>query len=245
MPTPHPAKLQSVLLLGAIAVAYIVLHIPALSGYSLQVFAGSLVLFFILKRIKRAKLWHILPDKMSLEIGLLTFAFTYLIGATGNTHSIFYPLSYIHLFLLIFSSTPLTSVSTIIFLMLFHYSLEPNLSIEEVGSVLSLPVIGMILLFAKKQYDEVHVKEVELEKELVKLDKTSQKERSLEGFLAGFLSPKLHMLQQLLKDPDTTKDTVLKQLSLLESEVEKLTTTVSNTEEDTAQAAPTDKIQEY
>lgn len=173
MPTPHPAKLQTLMLLSAIALAYIVLHFPELHDYSLQIFVGTIGIFFILKRIKRAKLWHVLPDKMSVEVAILTFAFVYLIGATGNTHSIFYALSYVHLFFLIFSSTPLTSISTIIFLMLFHYALEPVLAMDEVGSLLSLPVIGMILLFAKKQYDEVHLKEEVLEKQVIELEKVT------------------------------------------------------------------------
>lgn len=226
MQTIHPVKLQSLTLLGSIILAYVILHFPELNNYSLQVFTASIALFFILKRIKRAKFWHILPDKMSLEVAILTFAFVYLIGATGNTHSIFYPLSYVHLFFLIFSSTPFTSIGTIIFLMLFHYAQEPAISADEVGALFSLPVIGTILLFAKKQYDEVYLKEEQLAAEVLELDKTSQKEHNLESFIRGFLKPKLTTLTNLIKDPAETKETALKQLALIETELDKLTTRV-------------------
>ncbi len=222
MQTPHPAKLQSLMLLGAILLAYVILHFPALHAYSLQVFTGSIALFFILKRIKRAKLWHILPDKMSLEVAILTFAFVYLIGATGNTHSVFYPLSYVHLFFLIFSSTPFTSIGTIIFLLLFHYAQEPVLSADEIGALLSLPVIGIILLFAKKQYDEVHLKEVTLEKEMKNLDETVQREATLEHTITTFIKPKLALLKKLISDPNEPKEMIVKQVVLLETELEKI-----------------------
>lgn len=223
MPTPHPAKLQSLMLLAAIALAYVVLHFRALEPYSLQIFTGILALFFILKRFKKAKFWHILPDRMSLEVAVLTFGFVYLIGATGNTNSSFYPLSYVHLFFLVFSTTPVTAIGTMIFLMLFHYSLEPVISLEEVVAVLSLPIIGMILLFAKKQYDEMHLKEEILEKEVLQLGKDAQKEHILEGFINTFLNPKLRLLHTLLSDPEEPKQTALQQLSLLETELEKMT----------------------
>jgi hypothetical protein len=224
MPIAHPAKLQSLVLLASIALTYVVLHIDGLKPYSLQIFAGSIAIFFILKRFKRAKLWHVLPDKMSLEVGLLTFAFTFLIGSTGNTHSVFYPLSYIHLFLLIFSASAFTSIGTIIFLMLFHYALEPVLTGDEVGAVLSLAVIGIILLFAKQQYDEVHSKEELLEKEVFELDQISFKEQTIESFIRTFLKPKISLITQLLEDPEETKATAAKQMALLETELEKMTT---------------------
>jgi hypothetical protein len=223
MQAPHPAKLQTFVLLGSIILAYIILHFPELRSYSLQIFTGSIGLFFVLKRLKRAKLWHILPDKMSLEVGILTFAFVYLIGATGNTHSIFYALSYVHLFFLIFSSTSLTSISTIIFLMLFHYAQEPVLAVDEVSALVSLPIIGTILLFAKSQYDEVQVKEVALEREIKDLDTTVKKEATLEHTLKKFIQPKLMLLKKLLDDPEETKETVLKQVTLMETELEKIT----------------------
>ena len=217
-----PAKLQTIIVVLSIVLAYIVLHIQFLHAYSLQIFLLSVLAFFILKRFKKAKLWHVLPDRMSLEIGLVSFAFVFLIGATGNTHSLFYSLSYIHLFFLVFSSSPITAVASMIALITFHYALEPNLAVGELGSILSIPVIGVLLLFAKKQYDEAHLQQTILENEVKEFDKTAQKEQTLENFVDRFLSPKLDFLAQLLSDPQETKETVLKQLVLVRAELQKI-----------------------
>lgn len=217
-----PAKLQTIIVVFSIVLAYIVLHIQFLHRYSLQIFLLSVLAFFMLKRFKKAKLWHVLPDRMSLEIGLVSFAFVFLIGATGNTHSLFYSLSYIHLFFLVFSSSPITAVASMIALITFHYALEPNLAVGELGSILSIPVIGVLLLFSKKQYDEAHLQQTILENEVKEFDKTAQKEQTLENFVDRFLSPKLDFLAQLLADPQETKETVLKQLALVRAELQKI-----------------------
>jgi hypothetical protein len=217
-----PAKLQTVIVVLSIVIAYIVLHFPAAHTYSLQIFLLSVLTFFVLKRFKKAKLWHVLPDHMSVELGLVSFAFVFLIGATGNTHSLFYSLSYFHLFFLVFSSTPLTAIASIIALITFHYALEPDLAVRELGSIISLPVIGVLLLFAKKQYDEAHLQQSILEAEVKELDKTSQKEQTLEGFVERFLIPKLDFLIRLLSDPNETKETVTQQMKLVRVELDKI-----------------------
>lgn len=215
-------RFQSILVVSAIALAYILLHFTFAATYALQIFLSSIVLFFVLKRVNKAKLWHVLPSQTSMELGLLTFAFVFLIGATGNTHSLFYALSYIHLFIIIFTTSPTTAAASIIALITFHYALEPELNTTEIGSILSLPVIGVILMFAKKQYDEASATEELLEKEVAELNVTSHKEKALETFVDTFLAPKLDLLEKLLSDPDETKETLKKQLSLLNTEMNKI-----------------------
>jgi flagellar motor component MotA len=107
--------------------------------------------------------------------------------------------------------------------MLFHYAQEPVLAVDEVSALVSLPIIGTILLFAKSQYDEVQVKEVALEREIKDLDTTVKKEATLEHTLKKFIQPKLMLLKKLLDDPEETKETVLKQVTLMETELEKIT----------------------
>ena len=84
------ARYHTLVLLLAITLAYLWLQVPVLRTYSFQIFALFLAGFFIVKRFKKAKIWHILPDAASYEITLLTFSFLLLIGATGNTESYFY-----------------------------------------------------------------------------------------------------------------------------------------------------------
>jgi hypothetical protein len=85
-----------------------------------------------------------------------------------------------------------------------------------------LPVIGVLLLFAKKQYDEAHLQQSILEAEVKELDKTSQKEQTLEGFVERFLIPKLDFLIRLLSDPNETKETVTQQMKLVRVELDKI-----------------------
>jgi hypothetical protein len=113
--------------------------------------------FLIIKRYKKAKAWHILPDWASLEITLITFAFLLLIGATGNTLSPFYPLTYIHLFFLVMTSHIQTAIVATIAIMLFHYAVEPEMSMATIQAITTLPIMLAIFLFARKQYDEAHL----------------------------------------------------------------------------------------
>lgn len=173
------AKYHTLALLFSIALAYFWLSIPFLKPFTFQIFALLVASFLIIKRYKKAKLWHILPEWASFEITLLTFAFLLLIGATDNTRSLFYPLGYIHLFFLVMTSHTKTAIVATIAIMLFHYALEPNLDITTVQAVITLPIMLVIFLFARKQYDEAHLAKL-AEKYHQSLDKTSSKDPSID-----------------------------------------------------------------
>lgn len=151
------ARYHTLALLLSITLAYLWLQIPVLRQYSFQIFALLVFTFFMVKRFKKAKLWHILPDWASLEITLITFAFLLLIGSTENTESIFYPLTYIHLFLLVMTSHTQTAIVATIAIMLFHYALEPNMEMATIQALITLPIMLAIFLFARKEYDEAHL----------------------------------------------------------------------------------------
>lgn len=152
-----PAKYHAIVLLITITLAYLWLQVPFLEKYSFQIFAFFVVIFLIIKRYKKAKIWHILPDWASYEITVLTFAFLLLIGATGNTRSLFYPLGYIHLFFLVMTTHIPTAIVATIAIMLFHYALDPGVDISTLQSIITLPIMLAIFLFARKQYDEAHL----------------------------------------------------------------------------------------
>lgn len=151
------ARYHTLALLLSITLAYLWLQVPILRQFSFQIFALFVAAFFIVKRFKKAKLWHILPDWASLEITLFTFAFLLLIGSTGNTVSLFYPLTYIHLFFLVMTSHTPTAIVATIAIMLFHYAVEPNLEIATIQALMTLPIMLAIFLFARKEYDEAHL----------------------------------------------------------------------------------------
>ncbi len=222
----HPSKRQSVITILAIFAAYMLLHFQAAKMYSLQIFMLSITLFFIIQRIKGAKLWHVMPSKHSLELALLTFSFVFLIGSSGNTHSTFFSLTYIHLFFLVFSTSIETTITAIFSLFLIHYGLEPIVGLEEIGTLLSIPAIGALFIFAKNQYDSIEHKDKQLTEAVVEkeqlLDQSTKNEESLQQFISNFLRPKLDIIKRLLVDPTEDNIQVEKQLSLLETELDKV-----------------------
>lgn len=171
---------------------------PGLADYSLQLFGVVGLLYFLLKKLSRGKAWHILPATMSLETALATIAFLLLVGATGNTASWFYPLTYIHLFFVIFSSHVTTSIVVTLLIMLFHYGLSPSLVQHELISLATLPIVMVFFIFAKLQHEEVVADELIIEEEEEKLARLEAEEFQAENFLQHYLQPKLNQIERLL-----------------------------------------------
>lgn len=212
-------------ILTAIYGAYLWLQIPALTPYALQAFAGVTLSYLVLKRLQKAKLWHLLPNDNSIEISLLSFAFLLLIGATGNTDSVFYSLGYVHLFFLVLTTTLPTVFIALAGVLLFHFTLTQELTPVALSMIATLPLLLVLFLFGKKQYDEVQLDRRVIDQEKVQYDALKSSSDSLEVFLQQFLQPKLQMLEELTKDSTQLK-TLQNQLSLLQSEVTKLLTRV-------------------
>ncbi|MDA1079650.1 MAG: hypothetical protein O2840_03100 [bacterium] len=208
-------------LLAAITLAYIWLSVEALRPYSLQIFALTIVAFFISKRMAKAKIWHIVPEHATLEITLLTFAFLLLIGATGNLTSPFFALSYVHLFFLVLATRPATAIVTTIGVALFHFGLTGSIGSESLQTLASLPVLLLIFLFAKAQYDEATASKAIIADEAEKLERTETSRASLEQFLTTFLQPRIQTLSELITTNATTQE-LSTQLSLIDSEIKKL-----------------------
>jgi hypothetical protein len=189
------AFFQTTLLLITVLIAYLWLKIPNLSQYSLQIFALSVLIYFLVKRLTKAKIWHLAPTEKSPEIVIASFAILMLIGATGNANSIFFPISYLHLFFLAFSTRPVTAFLITGAIIWFHYSLGINLDLKTVSDLATLPLILTFFLFAKKQYQEVITKNYELEQEKNVL---SQENQEVDFFINSFLKPKLSFVKQAL-----------------------------------------------
>lgn len=220
-------KKHAMLILVAILLAYFWLVTPQLYAYSLQVFALATLLFFVLKRLNKAKFWHILPKNHSYEMFLVSFSLLVLVGSTGNTHSLFFPFSYIHLFFLVMSCSEKTAITSTMAILLLHYALSPVVTVTELTTLATIPLLLVFFLFAKKQYDEVVLNQKIIEKEQNTIVSLEQTEHTLESFISQFLKPKLQILQSLLEENDQ-KNTdidcrVLKsQIDLLETESQKI-----------------------
>jgi hypothetical protein len=212
-----------------IGLVYWWLHIPALQPYSLQAFAIIGLFYFLVKGVSKTKAWHILPAFMSIETVLSTMAFLLLIGATGNTASWFYPLTYIHLFFVVFSSHVGTSITITMLIMLFHYGLTPNLVQHDLVSLLTLPIIMAFFIFAKMQHEEVIADRLVIEEEEIKLDELKTEEFQLQNFLRNFLEPKITQLEKLLEHSNNSQS-VKGQLHLVKLEIEKLLSRISSSD---------------
>ena len=210
-------------LFASILLAYVWLSVDSLQPYSLQIFALTTAIFFIVKRLGKAKFWHIAPEHASLEITLSTLAFLLLIGATGNVSSVFFPLSFVHLLFLVLACRPITAITTTALVVLFHLGLAGTISLATLQTLAALPIVLLIFLFAKTQYDEAGAAKAIVADEAQNLEETEQARQSLEQFLTTFLQPRMQTLAQGLENNAATKE-LATQLSLMNSEINKLLT---------------------
>lgn len=201
---------QTILLLFTIVLAYAWISVPFLAQYSLQIFALTIISYFLLKRYHKAKAWHIAPAYMSAEIILASFAFLMLIGATGNKDSVFYPLTYVHLFFLVFATRPSTSILVTGGLIWFHYALGIEITPTEIADLLTLPLILSFFLFTKHQYQDSLSKTVKLEEEKQLINKENQE---ISSFFNDYLQPKLNQLRQNMSSKDQFASEQIKQIN--------------------------------
>jgi len=213
---------HTVVLLLAIVGAYFWLQIPGLNQFSLQVFVACIAAYLILKRVSKTTFWHLAPATLSVELALVTFSFLLLIGFTGNTSSLFYPLGYVHLFFVAFASRPATSFVTILGVMFFHYALLSSVTPNDVSLLLTLPVMWFFFIFAKAQYQQATREQSIIDQDEQLIVRYNDCHQQLFSFIHSFVGPKLQFLSQLLEHPVENKQTVLSQITLLQVEIEKV-----------------------
>lgn len=216
------ALMHTLSLLIAIIAAYIWLHIPFLAPYSLQVFAGSVIVYLLIKRIKKTQFWHLAPGNMSIELALLTFAILLVVGYTGDTRSLYFALGYIHLFFLVFSAEATTAIIATAVIVLYYYALAPDPTLQDYANLVTLPLMMFFFIFAKAQYQQVTQKREQVAQEEQVLADTVFNTQQLHSFLVDFLKPKLEYLTTLLSHPAQNKQTIQGQLTLLQVEIEKM-----------------------
>lgn len=216
------ALMHGLSLLLAVFVAFVWLHIPVLSQYSLQVFALSIVLYLLIKRFKQSSIWHLAPGTMSIELALLTFAILLVVGFTGDTRSLLFSLSYVHLFFVVFAAEASTAIITTMAVVLFYYALSPSSNPQDLANLATLPLMLFFFIFAKAQYQQANRQEAQLKTDHETLTVTAHGSRQLKSFLLDFLKPKLEYLTSLLSHPQQNKQAIEGQLTLLQVEIEKI-----------------------
>lgn len=216
-----PAHLQTLLLALAVGAVYGWLQTPALSYYSLQAFAVCVTLYFGLKRVKNAKRWHLAPAAQSFEMVLISFALLLIVGATGNLKSVFFPLTYVHLFLLVFSTDIKTSIPISFLIAGFHYALGGTEFSAMLAAVVTIPLLVAFFIFAKYQYDEVQKEKRIIEGEEKVLAKSLEERRQLAHLVQNFIQPKLIQLREMSLYINQNRDAVVGQILILQMEISK------------------------
>jgi hypothetical protein len=231
---------QTLALSAGVISAYVWLNIPALAQYSLQAFAGCVLLYFILKKLNDARVWELLPKTAVDEMTLVTFAFLILIGATGGTTSVFFSLIFVYLFFVSMTMHRWTSIIVTLVTLLFFYALNPNLTASlNLSHLAGIPLVMVFFLFARYQHQQAKDKQtlINIEKNEVYSYKIylEQKEEELkktenatwdwlyffESFLFGFVQPKLDQLIEMASFPQN-QNAIKGQLTLIRLELEKL-----------------------
>ncbi len=197
---------SSIAVLAAFGAVLGWLVVPGLADLALQGFVGALGLFFITKRLQNAKMWHVLPHTHSPELGLLTFAFYLLIGATGNLSSPLLPLSFIHTFVVVFTAGPYTAIVTAASAFVFHWYQAPAIGMSEIVSLSIIPLLLVYFLFARRQYDALKQEENQLIAETVALDLTSSRLESVLTALEQRVHPKFESIRTELLKLSTKND---------------------------------------
>ena len=215
------AHIQTLLLAITLGFVYWWLQIPSLSFYSLQAFAVSVVLYFVAKRASKAKFWHIAPAAQSFEMVLATFAFMILIGFTGNFESILFPLTYVHLFFLVFSTHLTTSIVTALFLIIFHYALGGGAVSVAISETLTIPIMLIFFLFTKHQYNEVIREKKIIEGEEKALSNSLKKQKEITNLITKFVQPKLAQIKELSVHADKNRDAIIGQIFIMQMEISK------------------------
>lgn len=214
--------LPGLLIAAGAALAYVWLHLPMLRDLSLQAFAVILLILFVLRKLRREKTWQLLPERPQAELPLLTFAFFLLIGATGGIESYLYPAIYVYFFIVALAAPAGAAITAAMATMLFFYALSGGFGPREAGALITLPVLLVFFLFAKRQYENSQTNQTTLLQNLDQLEALEGKEQTLTAFLNSFLSPKLGAIRKLADSKDTTLKEIIIQLDLLESESKKI-----------------------
>lgn len=214
--------LQTVVLLLTITATYLWFQWPQLGKYTPQIFAGAVLIYFLIKKIRKANLLHLMPGNASPELIPLTFTILLIIGYTGNLTSIFYPLTYVLLFLLVMTSDTRTAIVTGLAITLFHYILTPEITGSDLGPLVSLPVLLIFFLFAKHQYTASQIDKAVLKAREEALSSVKSDKQVLAQFIDEFLKPKLKVIDKLLTEETPDVKVARSQISLLTSESDKI-----------------------
>jgi hypothetical protein len=177
-----------------------------------------MLIYLFIKRSDKGKLWHLAPKMTSLEMPIVTFTVLLLIGATGNTTSVWFPLTFVHLFLLAMASENSTAVTGSLAVVLFHFAMTPLVTQLTLVSLANIPLVLFFFLFAKSQYHEAVREELVISKQEGELESVASTNKEIEYFLNEVLLPKLAFMHELIENPIENAESMRGQMTVIEEE---------------------------
>lgn len=146
---------HGLVLVTAVVLAYLFETIPGVKNFALQAVAVAVLAFFLIKYLShKTHRLTLIPRYATLELAILTFGLLLCIGATGNLASPIFFLAYIHLFIVVLSTYPESAVVTGMAVVWYHYALSPQTVTTHVSTLLSLPIMLAIFLYAKNEHEK-------------------------------------------------------------------------------------------
>lgn len=216
--------------------AYLYLQVPILKYYSLQVFAAVTVLYLILQKRQKGKIYLILPDNSSFNLALINFAFLLLIGFSGSLASPFFAITFIELFFIALTAEARVAILMVLEIMVFHFSVSIAasqnlvLSTAELSNLIALPLVTIFYLFGRSQYEKAYHNALLVDAEAKELNKAKSDDQVVAEFINSLLNRRLPMLEFLLSFPDKNKSALDSEMSVLKRDLNLLTREISKKE---------------
>lgn len=207
--------IYTLLLLVSGICSFIFVSIPSLSYYYTPQVIAVLILLVLFFHQLYTKKGVVILKGVRVELPLLGAIFLILVGTTGSTASLLYPLVFVHLFLLLIVLDTINAITSSFLITLFHLLITPIENEQQLASLLSIPVLTLLFLFTKKQLEQRFLEKQILEKR----ENQIAKEQTAAGFfITTFLRPKLEALSHLAQYPEANKDVICKQIEILQEE---------------------------
>ena len=176
-----PVIRQALLMTSSVIAAYVFLQVPALSQYSLQLFALLFLVYWLLQRRSHRRLFYPFAQQFSANILLLNLAFMLLIGGSGGLSS---PLQLV----LFYLGLGLNSAS----------SLLTAMTMTELSNLLAIPLVMLFYLFGKNQYQKAHYQTLLLDSEKQERLQAQADDQAVADFIHNLLDKRLPMLEYWL-----------------------------------------------
>ena len=151
-----PVIRQALLMTSSVIAAYVFLQVPALSQYSLQLFALLFLVYWLLQRRSQRRLFYPFAQQFSANILLLNLAFMLLIGGSGGLNSPWFVLTFIQLFFVALACSDQLAILLSLQLVLFYLGLGLNvagnltaMTMTELSNLLAIPLVMLFYLFGK------------------------------------------------------------------------------------------------